>query len=290
MSVDISPVKKLGVVGAGTMGHGIAQTAILAGITTTLHDVDESALERGVASIEKGLARLAERERISPEDRDAARERLRPGTDLADLANVDAVVEAATERLELKQSIFKELDAVCGSAVFLASNTSSISIQEIARAVQRKDRVLGLHYFNPPQILPLVEVVTPLTASPEAVATAEAFCQACGKTTIRVKDTPAFVVNRLFVPLALDAIRLVEAGVATAEDIDSACKLGLGHSQGPLGTCDLVGLDVLLDVSESMFDELRDPRVAPPTLLRRLVSAGHLGRKTGRGFYDYSPD
>ncbi len=281
-------IASVGVVGAGTMGRGIAQTTILAGVPTTLFDIDQTALETAITVIEQGLGRLTERDRISAEERDAARARLQTTTDLHDLANVEGVIEAASERLELKQSIFAELDTICTKAVFLASNTSSISVQEIARPVTRKELVLGMHYFNPAQILPLVEIVTPLTVSAEALAAAEALCRASGKTPIRVKDTPAFIVNRLFVPLALDAFRLVEAGVATAEDIDEACKLGLGHTQGPLATSDLVGLDVLLDVAESMFDELRDSRMAPPTLLRRLVSAGYLGRKSGRGVFDYS--
>lgn len=289
MSDGENAIRALGVVGAGTMGHGIAQTAILAGIDVVLRDVDGGALERGRAAIEKGLARLVERERLTAAEQEAALAHLTTSTELEALGGVDAVIEAAPERLELKRAIFAELDAACPRAVFIASNTSSIPIQQIAVSLpeDRRARALGLHYFNPAQVLPLVEVVRPLTASDEAVAAAEAFVRATGKTPIAAQDTPAFIVNRLFVPMALDALRMWEAGVASAEDIDAGCRLGLGHSMGPLATSDLVGLDVMLDVAESMFDELRDPRVAPPTILRRLVSAGRLGRKTGRGVFDY---
>jgi len=289
MSNDDNRVHALGVIGAGTMGHGIAQTAILAGIDVVLRDVDSGALERGRAAIEKGLARLVERERLTAAEQEAALAHLTTATELEALADMDAVIEAAPERLELKRTIFAELDGACPRAIFIASNTSSIPIQQIAVSLpeERRSRALGLHYFNPAQVLPLVEVVRPLTASDEAVAVAEAFVRATGKTPIAAQDTPAFIVNRLFVPMALDALRMWEAGVASAEDIDAGCRLGLGHSMGPLATSDLVGLDVMLDVAESMFDELRDPRVAPPTILRRLVSAGRLGRKTGRGVFDY---
>lgn len=283
-------VHTLGIIGAGTMGHGIAQTAILAGIAVILRDVDEGALERGLAGVTKGLDRLVDRDRLSAEDRDAALARLTTTTDLQALAGVDAVIEAASERLELKRAIFAEIDAVCEKAIFLASNTSSIPIQQIvvSLADDRKPRAVGLHYFNPAQVMPLVEVVRPLTASDEAVAAAQAFVRETGKTPISAQDTPAFIVNRLFVPMALDALRMWESGVASAEDIDEGMKLGLGHSMGPLATSDLVGLDVMLDVSESMFEELRDPHVAPPTILRRLVAAGRLGRKSGHGVFDYN--
>ena len=195
-----SPIRSLAVIGAGSMGHGIAQTAALAGIETTLFDIEQAFVDRGLVGIEKGLERLVARDRLSPADRAATRARLRGSTDLQDAAPVDGVIEAVPERLQLKQSIFEQLDAICAGAVFLASNTSSISLQEIARPTRRPERVLGLHYFNPPQILPLVEIVTPLSVDPDVVDTAEAFCRATGKTPIRVKDTPAFVVNRLFVP------------------------------------------------------------------------------------------
>ena len=277
----------LGVIGAGTMGSGIAQTALLAGVSVTMIDVDDAALERGRGVIAGGLERLASRERISAAQAEAAMASLSTATDLEALADAEGVIEAASEHLELKQTLFARLERICGAARFLASNTSSLALQEIAQRMDDPSRVVGLHYFNPAQVLPLVEVVAPLTASDDAVEAAWAFAEATGKTPVRVKDTPAFIVNRLLVPFCLSALRMWESGVATAEDIDQACQLGLGHRMGPLATADLVGLDVLLDVAESMQRELGDPSLAPPTILRRLVSAGRLGRKTGRGVYEH---
>ena len=280
-------IERLGVIGAGTMGAGIAQTALVAGISVTLVDVDAGQLAAAEATIVGGLDRLLSRERIDLTQREASLRALTTATELSALADADAVIEAVSERIELKQAIFAELETTCARAVFLASNTSSLSLQEIAERMSDASRVVGLHYFNPAQILPLVEVVTPLTASDEAVDAAWAFAEATGKTPVRVKDTPGFIVNRLLVPFCLSALRLWESGVATAEDIDQACQLGVGHALGPLATSDLVGLDVLLDVAESMQREIGDPSLAPPTILRRLVSAGRLGRKTGRGIYEY---
>lgn len=285
---DTNPgVNRLGVLGGGTMGSGIAQTALLAGIDVSLVDVDDSQLERARSVIQSGVERLVSRERISAEQGDVALAALSTSTDLEALAGSEGVIEAVSEHIELKQGIFERLETVCGDAKFIASNTSSLSIQEIAQRMTDPSRVVGLHYFNPAQVLPLVEVVVPLTASDEAVEAAWAFVEATGKTPVRVKDTPAFIVNRLLVPFCLSALRLWESGVATAEDIDRACQLGLGHSMGPLATADLVGLDVLLDVAESMQREIGDPNLTPPTILRRLVSAGRLGRKTGRGIYEH---
>ena len=280
-------LQRLGVVGAGTMGSGIAQTALLGGVEVSLIDVDESQLARARGVIQTGIERLVSRERISSEDGAAAFAALTTSTDLELLAGSEGVIEAVAENIELKQAIFERLETLCGDAKFIASNTSSLSIQEIAQRMLDPSRVVGLHYFNPAQVLPLVEVVVPLTASDEAVDAAWAFVESSGKTPVRVQDTPAFIVNRLLVPFCLSALRLWESGVATAEDIDRACQLGLGHSMGPLATADLVGLDVLLDVAESMQREIGDPNLTPPTILRRLVSAGRLGRKSGRGVYQH---
>ena len=287
MADSESGLQRLGVLGGGTMGSGIAQTALLAGIEVSLVDVDDGQLERARGVIQGGVDRLVSRERISPEKGAAAIAALSTGSELEALASAEGVIEAVSENIELKRNIFERLEAVCADAKFIASNTSSLSIQEIAERMTDPSRVVGLHYFNPAQVLPLVEVVVPLTASDEAVDAAWAYVEATGKTPVRVKDTPAFIVNRLLVPFCLSALRLWESGVATAEDIDSACQLGLGHSMGPLATADLVGLDVLLDVAESMQREIGDPNLAPPTILRRLVSAGRLGRKTGRGIYEH---
>lgn len=287
MSDSTSEVKRLGVLGGGTMGSGIAQTALLAGVEVTLVDVDEGQLERAQGVIEGGVERLVSRERISAEQGSAAIAALTTSSDFESLASSEGVIEAVSENVELKRGIFERLETVCADAKFIASNTSSLSIQEIAERMQDPSRVVGLHYFNPAQVLPLVEVVVPLTASDEAVDAAWAYVESTGKTPVRVKDTPAFIVNRLLVPFCLEALRMWESGVATAEDIDRACQLGLGHSMGPLATADLVGLDVLLDVAESMQREIGDPNLTPPTILRRLVSAGWLGRKTGRGIYEH---
>lgn len=287
MADERTKLGRLGVLGGGTMGSGIAQTALLAGIEVSLVDVDAGQLQRAESTIQSGVDRLVSRERISVEQRSAAIAALTTSTDFESLAGSEGVIEAVSENVELKQSIFERLETVCADAAFIASNTSSLSIQEIAQRMSDPSRVVGLHYFNPAQVLPLVEVVVPLTASDHAVDAAWAFVEATGKTPVRVKDTPAFIVNRLLVPFCLSALRLWESGVATAEDIDSACQLGLGHSMGPLATADLVGLDVLLDVAESMQREIGDPNLAPPTILRRLVSAGRLGRKSGHGIYEH---
>ncbi len=283
----MTKLSQVGVLGGGTMGSGIAQTALLAGVEVTLVDVDQGQLERARGVIGSGIERLVSRARIEAEQGEAALAALNTSTDLEALASAQGVIEAVSENLALKQGIFERLEHVCSDARFLASNTSSLSIQEICERMQDPSRVVGLHYFNPAQVLPLVEVVVPLTASDEAVDTAWAFVESTGKTPVRVKDTPAFIVNRLLVPFCLSALRLWESGVATAEDIDRACQLGLGHSMGPLATADLVGLDVLLDVAESMQREIGEPTLSPPTILRRLVSAGRLGRKTGRGIYEH---
>ena len=287
MADERTKLGRLGVLGGGTMGSGIAQTALLAGIEVSLVDVDGDQLQKAENTIQSGVDRLASRERISAEQGSAAIAALTSSTDFESLAGSEGVIEAVSENIELKQSIFERLETVCADAAFIASNTSSLSIQEIAQRMSDPSRVVGLHYFNPAQVLPLVEVVVPLTASDDAVNAAWAFVEATGKTPVRVKDTPAFIVNRLLVPFCLSALRLWESGVATAEDIDSACQLGLGHSMGPLATADLVGLDVLLDVAESMQREIGDPNLASPTILRRLVSAGRLGRKSGHGIYEH---
>ncbi len=287
MSAALSEIKTVAVVGAGTMGAGIAQVAVQRGYAVVLRDVDDALIQKGIASAARGLERLVQRDRMGAADRDAALSRLRGSTDLGDLAHADVVIEAASERLDLKRRIFEELDKACPAARLLASNTSSLSLQNLAGATQTPQRVLGLHFFNPAPVLPLVEIVVPYTADPDAVELAERFVRSLEKTPVRAKDTPGFISNRLLIPFVLDALRLLESGVATAEDIDNACHLGFSHAMGPLATADLIGLDVLIDVAESMYDELRDPRLVPPTIVRRYVEAGWLGRKSGRGVYEY---
>lgn len=280
-------IKKVGVVGCGIMGSGIAQVCASYGYHVTVVEIDRQRLEWGIESIKARLARDTERGRLSQERYERALRRLRWSTDLADLADADLVIEAVVEDLAVKKTIFSELGRICKPEAILASNTSSFSVSELAAASCRPPNVLGLHFFNPPYALRLVEVVIPASTSPATVEEAMGFCDSIDRLTVHVKDTPGFIVNRLLVPFIFDAIRLVESGVASAEDIDQACKIGLNHAMGPLATADLIGLDTLVQISESMFEEYGEPRFKAPTLLRRMVSLGRLGRKSGQGFFQY---
>jgi 3-hydroxybutyryl-CoA dehydrogenase len=280
-------VREVGVVGCGIMGGGIAQVCATHGYYTTVVEADEERLQQGLERVRRSLAREVERGRLSEERYQRALRRLRGSASLSDLAGCDLVIEAVVEDLPTKKRVFAELGRVCKPEAILATNTSSLSLSELAAASCRPDRVIGLHFFNPPTALRLVEVVSSQSTSAETLETAMAFCDSIDRLTVRVKDTPGFIVNRLLVPFIFDAIRMVEAGVATAEDIDRACRFGLNHAMGPLATADLIGLDVLVQISESMFEEFGEPRFKAPTLLRRMVSLGYLGRKTGKGFYEY---
>jgi 3-hydroxybutyryl-CoA dehydrogenase len=282
-------VREVGVVGCGVMGSGIAQVCATHGYYTTVVEADPERLQQGLERVRRSLAREVERGRLSQERYERALRRLRGATSLAELAPCDLVIEAVVEDLAVKKQVFAELGRACKPEAILATNTSSLSLSELAAASCRPERVIGLHFFNPPTVLRLVEVVSSQSTSPETVETAMAFCDAIDRLTVRVKDTPGFIVNRLLVPFIFDAVRMVEAGVATAEDIDRACRFGLNHAMGPLATADLIGLDVLVQISEAMFEEFGEPRFKAPTLLRRMVSLGYLGRKTGRGFYQYEP-
>jgi 3-hydroxybutyryl-CoA dehydrogenase len=270
------------------MGAGIAEVCIKAGVDTVLLDLDAAALERGRAGIESSLARGVAKGRMSEADRDAALARLHTGTSIDELADRDLVVEAIVENPAIKATLFADLDRVTGPGAVLASNTSSIAIVRLATATQRPGRVLGMHFFNPAPVQPLVELIPALTTDAEVVDTVEAFATGTlGKTTIRCRDQAGFVVNALLVPYLLAAVRMLESGAATAADIDAGMKGGCAHPMGPLELADLVGLDTLASVGEVMFEEFKEPLYAPPPLLRRLVAAGRLGRKTGRGFYEY---
>ncbi|MCY3886602.1 MAG: 3-hydroxyacyl-CoA dehydrogenase NAD-binding domain-containing protein [Chloroflexi bacterium] len=280
-------IKKVAIIGAGTMGAGIAQVAVQHGYATVLRDIDQALIDRGIATVEKGLGRLVDKGRLGPAERDAALARLGGGLDLDALADADLVLEAASERLDIKRAIFAELDEACSQARVLASNSSSLSNQNLAGVTKRPGRVIGLHFFNPAPVLPLVEVIVPYTADEEVVELGERWVRSLGKQPVRAKDTPGFIANRLLVPFILDAFRLLESGVASAEDIDTACHVGFNHAMGPLATADLIGLDVMLDIAEAMQAELHEPSLAAPTMLRRYVEAGWLGRKSGRGVYRY---
>ncbi|MBA4181785.1 MAG: 3-hydroxybutyryl-CoA dehydrogenase [Anaerolinea sp.] len=282
--------ERIGIIGSGLMGSGIAQVAAYSGLRVTLVDIDQARVDAGIAGIRRRLEREAERGRIAAADCAASCERISGSADwesLAALKDVDAVIEAVVEDLGVKTAIFRRLGAVCREDALLASNTSSLPLSDLAAASGRPERVIGLHFFNPPWALKLVEIVATASTSEQTLAEAMQLCDKLGRVPVHVKDTPGFIANRLLVPFIFDAIRLLDSGVANAEDIDNACKVGLNHTMGPLATADLIGLDTLQLIAESMFEEYGESRFKAPTLLRRLVSLGHLGRKSGRGFFKY---
>jgi 3-hydroxybutyryl-CoA dehydrogenase len=280
-------IARVGVVGCGLMGGGIAQVTAQAGFPTTVVEASPPLLERGLAAIRKSLDGLVEKGRLDAGARDQAWGRITGSTRLEDLATADLVIEAITENPQLKVETFARLDAICPPHALLASNTSSCTVTQLAAATKRPAQVLGLHFFNPAPVMKLVEVVRTILTSDETVRAASEFVQKCGKAPVATQDTTGFVVNRLLVPYLLEAVRLLESGVASREDIDQAMKLGCGYPMGPFTLLDLVGLDTTLYVAEVMFSEFREARFAPPPLLKRMVMAGHLGRKSGKGFYDY---
>ncbi len=281
-------ITRVGVLGCGLMGSGIAQTAAAAGYPTIVRDVSDALLDKGRAGIRKSLDKLAEKGKLEPATRDAALGRLRFETDLGALRDCDLIVEAVTEDLAVKNALWRELDALCPPRTVFASNTSSLSIAEMAAATGRPDRFVGLHFFNPVPLMPLVEVVRTVTTSRETFDAALDFARRLGKEPIVARDRSGFIVNLLLVPFLLDAIRALERGVGTTADIDRGMQLGCGHPMGPLALADFVGLDTTARIADIMFEEYREPRYAPPPLLRRMVVAGFHGRKSGRGFYDYS--
>jgi 3-hydroxybutyryl-CoA dehydrogenase len=281
-------IARVGVVGCGLMGGGIAQVAAQAGFETTVVEATQELLDRGLGGIAKGLDGLVDKGRLPAAERDATRARLRGSLRLEDLADADLVIEAITENVALKKETFGRLDRICPARALLATNTSSCTVTELAAATKRPGQVIGLHFFNPAPVMKLVEVVRTILTGEETVRRAWAFVQALGKTPVAAQDTTGFIVNRLLVPYLLEAVRLLESGVASREDIDQAMKLGCGYPMGPFTLLDLVGLDTTLYVAEVMFAEFREARFAPPSLLRRMVLAGHLGRKSGKGFYDYT--
>lgn len=283
-------IETVGVVGCGLMGSGIAEVAAKSGFDVVVREIDDAALESGRGRIRKSLDRAVAKEKLSEEDRDAAWERLTFVTDVADLRECDIVIEAIVESLEAKNDLFGKLDELCGDRTIFASNTSSLTVTDMAAATERPDRFVGLHFFNPVPVMKLVEVVRTIATSEETFDRAYAFAEALGKVPIAAKDNSGFVVNLLLVPYMLDAIRQLERGVATVEDIDTGMKLGCGYPMGPFTLCDFVGIDTLYRISEIMFEEYREERYAPPPLLKRIVSMGRYGRKTGKGFYDWSGD
>jgi 3-hydroxybutyryl-CoA dehydrogenase len=281
-------IRTIGVVGAGTMGHGIAQVAAQSGYDVVLVDAAPAALERGRTQIGKGLERLVAKGKLGAEERDRALERLSTGGDLAAFAHADLVVEAVVERLEVKQKLLSELDHVCPPATILATNTSSISITKLAGATGRPEKVIGMHFMNPVPVMQLIEVIRGLATSQETYDAVEAASRQMGKTPVEVHDAPGFVSNRVLMPMINEAIFCLAEGVGKAEAIDGVMKMGMNHPMGPLALADLIGLDVCLDILRVLQQGFGDPKYRPCPLLVKMVDAGHLGRKSGRGFYEYS--
>jgi 3-hydroxybutyryl-CoA dehydrogenase len=281
-------IKRVGIVGSGTMGSGVAEVAAKSGHEVVLRSRQQETADRMLASLEKALAKQVEKGRLSEEDSAAALGRVTATSDLGELAGCDLVLESIVEDLTAKKELFNELDRICGDHTILATNTSTLPVIELAMETGRPDKVCGVHFFNPAPAMALVEIVRPLTASDETIATARAFAEACGKNPVEVKDQAGFIVNALLFPYLNNAVRMLEQGVASKEDIDEAMKGGCGFPMGPFALLDLVGLDVSLAILEALYEEFKDPNYAPVPLLRRMVSAEKLGRKSGGGFYDYA--
>ncbi len=281
-------INTVGVVGCGVMGSGITQVCAQSGYQVIVSEINEALLNKGLAAINSSLSKAVAKEKITPQEKDATLARIKGTTSMKDFSNCDLVIEAAIENLDLKKKIFAELDKICPKHTILASNTSGLPVIDMAMATTRPDKVLGLHFFNPAPVMKLLEIVRTIATSNETIEIGKEFGKSIGKTTIVAKDTPGFIVNRLMLSQVLNAIRMLEAGVATKEDIDNGAVMGLNHPLGPLALADLIGLDVLYSLANTLYNELKDPQFAPPVLLIRMVSAGWLGRKRGKGFYDYT--
>jgi 3-hydroxybutyryl-CoA dehydrogenase len=281
-------IQKVGVLGCGLMGSGIAQVAAMAGFPTTVKEVADEFLKKGMAGIDKSLGRFVEKGTMTADDRSQTLGRLRGTTRFEDLADCDIIIEAITENLDVKRETYAAIDKIVKPSAIFASNTSSLIITEMMTATKRVDRFIGMHFFNPVPMMKLVEVVGTITTAPAVLDEAMKFAESIGKVPIRTTDRSGFIVNRLLVPYLLDAVRALEEGVGSVEDIDKGMKLGCGYPMGPFTLLDFVGLETTLYIANIMFDEFREKRFAPPPLLKRLVLAGHHGRKTGKGFYDYS--
>ncbi|HEX7119225.1 MAG TPA: 3-hydroxybutyryl-CoA dehydrogenase [Longimicrobiales bacterium] len=284
----MAEIRSVAVLGCGLMGSGIAEVSARAGYETWVREVSDDLCEKGRNAIAKSLGRAVDKGKLPAEERDAALARLRFTTALEELKDVDIVIEAVTEDLDIKNEMFRTLDRVCPPSTIFASNTSSLTIADMAAATSRPERMVGLHFFNPVPVMKLVEVVRTIATGEDAFRTAFDFAKSLGKEPIVAKDTSGFIVNRLLVPYMLDAIRALEQGLGSIEDIDKGMVLGTGYPMGPFTLSDFVGVDTLYRIAEIMFDEYRETRFAPPPLLKRMVSMGYFGRKAGRGFYDYS--
>jgi 3-hydroxybutyryl-CoA dehydrogenase len=284
----VADIRTVGVCGAGLMGNGIAQTCAAAGFNVVLMEVAEAPLQRGIASIAKSLDKFVEKGKLSQADRDATFGRIQGTTEVKDLKDCDLIVEAIVENVAVKLKLFKELDEMLAPHAIVCTNTSSLCVIELAAGTKRPDKVAGLHFFNPVPLMKLVEVVRTIATTQETVDRLYAFGQKLGKEPVLAQDTPGFIVNRLLIPYLLYAIRCLEGGLASKEDIDKGMKLGCGYPMGPFELLDFVGLDTTYFIAEIMFDEFKDPMMAAPPLLKRMVLAGRHGRKSGKGFYDYT--
>ena len=281
-------INRIGIIGSGIMGSGIAEVAAKSGFEVVLRSRQLASADAMVAALEKSLGRQVEKGRMESADADAALARVSATEDLHALADCDLVIESVLEDLDVKKKLFRELSQICGDEAILATNTSTLPVVEMAMETGRPDRVCGVHFFNPAPAMTLVEVVRPITASDDTIAQAKAFAEACGKNAVEVKDRAGFIVNALLFPYLNNAVRLLENGTASRDDIDTAMKGGCNFPMGPLALLDLVGLDTSLAILDALYDEFRDPNYAAMPLLRRMVSAGHLGRKSGQGFFDYA--
>ena len=280
-------IKRVGIVGCGLMGSGISQVCARSGYQVVVLEINDELLNKGLASISAFLTRNVRKGRVSQEEKEATLARIKGTTNTKDFTDCDLIIEAAVENLDVKKKIFAELDKICPRRSILATNTSCLSIIDIAKVTTRPEKVLGLHFFNPVPSMRLLEIVKTIATSDETLEIAKEFGKSIGKTTIVAPDTPGFIVNRLLMPFMLGACRMLEAGLATKEDIDTGVRLGLGHPMGPLALADLIGMDTNLFIANSIYEETKDPSCAPPVILKEMVAAGWLGRKTGKGFYEY---
>jgi len=281
-------IKKIGVVGCGQMGAGVTQVCAQAGYQVIVSEINSELLNKGLKSIDSRLGRDVEKGRLSPQDKDGILNRIKGTTDTKDFADCDLVIEAAIENMDLKKKIFAELDKICPKHAILATNTSCLSIIDVAMVTSRPDKVLGMHFFNPVPVMKLLEIVKTIATSDETLEAGQTFGNSLGKAIVIARDTPGFIVNCLVIPYLLNAIRMLDAGVATKEDIDTGITLGLNHPIGPLALSDLIGNDTVLFIANGLYDEFKEPQYAPPSLLKKMVTAGWLGRKTGKGFYEYN--